>query len=86
MAFAKPSTLELSISNQVSQDDNSIARHVEDRAAIQWKAPPLGVVKINMDAAYESEENVAGFAAVMRNSSGEIMSCKTVLLMLRSWQ
>ncbi|OMP09037.1 hypothetical protein COLO4_05866 [Corchorus olitorius] len=47
-----------SLIQQASRDDNSIDVHVDDRAAIRWKAPPLGVVKINMDAAFDSEANV----------------------------
>ncbi|OMP07377.1 hypothetical protein COLO4_07398 [Corchorus olitorius] len=48
-----------------------------DRLPIRWKAPPIGVIKLNMDVTYENSMKMAGLAVVMWGSSGEILGCKT---------
>ncbi|OMO83944.1 hypothetical protein COLO4_22308 [Corchorus olitorius] len=44
----------------------------------RWTAPPPGIVKINVDAAFQAATCSATLAMVARGSNGEIMMCATL--------
>lgn len=45
-----------------------------------WVAPPLGVFKINSDAALNSHDNVSSFGVVIRDWRGRVLAslCQNV--------
>ena len=44
----------------------------QGRTDIQWLPPPVGVIKLNVDASYDHITKAAGLGIVARNDQGEV--------------
>ena len=50
-------------------------RNVDPVSLLEWRKPPFGYVKLNVDAAFFSELKVARLRIVVRDSRGEVLWC-----------
>ncbi|KAK8673822.1 hypothetical protein V6N13_112133 [Hibiscus sabdariffa] len=48
-------------------------RVVITNAPRQWTLPSPGVIKVNCDVSFDASLNIAGIAAVLRDSAGSII-------------
>lgn len=66
------------------QEWNQVQQHKEisvNRHACQaWHAPPLGYLKVNIDAAFFEDSNHIGLGMVIRDSNGSFVVGRTLIL------
>ncbi|XP_059441722.1 uncharacterized protein LOC132174026 [Corylus avellana] len=60
-------------------EDSEVRQHVEI-----WKAPPIGLVKMNWDAAVDSKQGKIGLGCIARTSNGAFLAAQSMTKMFRT--
>ena len=52
---------------------------LEDRAIVRWKAPPLGLLKVNWDASIDSKRGRMGVGVIVRDHLRRMWASKCIV-------